>query len=107
MAKNSKRGERLADVQRPRLDIELRDADPSTYLAETRRPVLDGDRRRFVVDGYARGLSLEALMRGTNYTPAQLFDILGLDKVARHGEFERLTEVRKEMTLEAPERRRR
>jgi len=74
----------------PRPDLIISEDE---FIAQTRRPALDGNRRKFVVDGFARGLSLETLLRGSGFTAKQLFEILRLDEIAERKTFERLTEI--------------
>ncbi len=92
MLRKSRKAEKstgLHDTSKPRPDINLKDNE---FIAAIDRPAFGG-RRQWALDGFARGLPLESLLQGSGFTPKQLFEILGLDAVAEHKHYERLTEI--------------
>ncbi len=72
-----------------RPDLSTARQPESTYLAKTNRPNLQ-DRERHVVEGHARGLSLESLIRNSGYPVRTIYALIGRDPLENMDEFNRL-----------------
>ncbi len=76
-----------------RADVTNSRADPSTFIAKVQRPNLQ-DRERHVVEGHARGLSLESLIRNSGYPVRTIYALIGRDPLQNMDEFNRLEAFR-------------
>jgi hypothetical protein len=76
-------------ADKTRTDVAISRADPSTYISKIDRPNLQ-DRERHVVEGYARGLSLESLIRNSGYPVRTIYSIINKDPHENPDEFHRL-----------------
>ncbi len=72
-----------------REDVSIGRAEPSSYLAKVPRPNLQ-DRERHVIEGHARGLSLESLIRNSGYPVRTIYAIINKDPLENPDEFNRL-----------------
>jgi hypothetical protein len=75
--------------EKTREDVAISRAEPSSYLAKTQRPNLQ-DRERHVIEGHARGLSMESLIRNSGYPVRTIYAILHKDPLDNMDEFHRL-----------------
>jgi hypothetical protein len=78
-----------AGAGKTREDVAIGRDDPSTYMAKTQRPNLQ-DRERHVIEGHARGLTMESLIRNSGYPVRTIYAILNKDPLENSDEFNRL-----------------
>jgi hypothetical protein len=81
----------LAEKTKPdtREDVAISRAEPSSYLAKTQRPNLQ-DRERHVIEGHARGLTMESLIRNSGYPVRTIYALINRDPLENMDEFNRL-----------------
>jgi hypothetical protein len=79
----------LPEPPKPRADLTTARVPESSYLAKVQRPNLQ-DRERHVVEGHARGLTIEALIRNSGYPVRTIYAILNKDPLDNMDEFNRL-----------------
>ncbi len=76
-------------TEKTRDDVAIGRAEPSTYLAKVPRPNLQ-DRERHVIEGHARGLTMESLIRNSGYPVRTIYALINRDPLDNMDEFNRL-----------------
>jgi hypothetical protein len=76
-------------ADKTREDVAMSRADPSTFIATTKRPNLQ-DRERHVIEGHARGLTIESLIRNSGYPVRTIYALINRDPLDNMDEFNRL-----------------